>query len=183
MAKKPQNENPESPATVATELKYGNLVADISNLPEVSRVALMQRGFTHILGNEVASKVAAWKKTEDGSTADEAAIARKTANYQDEALEKILDGKLGIRAGGPRGTAIETVMRVIAIAELKANFKKAGAKWPEKADSTIKVRDRVLTRTALVGEYMSKHGARLKSDAEARASAEASQVVNLDDLV
>src|SRR6202012_2738576 len=95
--------------------------------------ALAQRGFTHVLGNEVASQVAAWKKTEDGAKATDAEVEAYANEKRNEKLAKILEGTLGVRtAAGPRVSGIEALKRTIAVEFLKAKLKKYSEKTGNK---------------------------------------------------
>ena len=106
------------------EFKHGTGEAAItvspSDIPTISLFALAQRGFSHVLGNEVASKLAAWKKGEEGATAGEAEVAAFVQAKREEALEKIMQGTLGVRsATAPRVSGIEALMRRIAVEKLQ----------------------------------------------------------------
>ncbi len=170
-------------ASIPTELTYGDHKVSIADIPTQSYIALAARGFSHMLGNEVASKVTAAKKkfaeanealaTESPEEYEEALAENVEAletQYRAEMIAKIMGGTLGLRATGPRGSAIETVMRAVAIEELKAALGKESVKWPAKADDEIIVRGITYTRTSLVEAYMAKHGKRLRTEAERRTT-------------
>lgn len=173
-------------SVIPTELSYGEKYkAVIADIPEASFIALAARGFSHMLGNEVASKVTAAKKkfaeaneallAEDEESYNEALAENVEAlehQYREEFLAKIMGGTLGVRATGPRGSAIETVMRAVAIEELRAALGKKNVKWPAKADDELTVGGKVYTRTGLVDAYLEKHGEKLRAEAERRANVE-----------
>lgn len=187
MAKKP---NTTESASVPSELKaHGHSVA-IADLPQVSLVALAHRGLVHILGNEVASKVTAWKKTDAGANATEDDIAAKTEAFRAEAMEKVLSGSLGVRTGTVRGTALETVMREVAIERLRSNFaaaiKKnpAHPKFPGDAKTTINVRGEELNRATLIERHIAKFRDVIEAEARRRmAEAEADAGEDLSDII
>src|SRR6266436_7557395 len=113
--------------------KWGDISTAPKDVPLQSLFALAQRGYSHVLGNEVAAQVAAYKKTEDGAKASEADLEAWASLKRDEKLAKILDGTLGVRtAAGPRVTGVEALMRQIAVEFLRARFeaysKKTGTK-------------------------------------------------------
>lgn len=171
----------EGVASIPTELIYGTTKLAIADIPTVSQIALMARGLSHILGNEVASKVSGkvkkWAEENETLETDdeEAFVAARDENAEAwkleayaEALAKIMGGTLGLRAVGPRGTAIETDMRAIAIDEIKAVLAKSGIKWPAKADGVIVTKSGDKTRAQLVEDYLTKHDYRLRAEAHRR---------------
>lgn len=192
MAKSPKTAH-EGIATLPTELQYGNTVLPLADIPEVSKIALMARGLSHILGNEVASKVSGKVKkwegenealfADDPDSFDEASKENREAWAQeayDEAVAKIMSGTLGLRAVGPRGTAIETEMRDIAIDEIKAHLAKQNVKWPAKADGIIQTKTGPMTRSDLVAAFVAKHADRLRAEAERRQAAVADVAGEID---
>lgn len=115
------------------KITYGSVEIDFDTLPASSQLALASRGVTHFLGNEQASKLAAWIKAEgQANTEDKAAAAAwKEANATAvsvkmdglvaEAVAKLLAGTVGARAvGGVRVTPIEALKRQIAKREVTA---------------------------------------------------------------
>lgn len=183
----------ESIATIPTELTYGNTVLALADIPEVSKIALMARGLSHILGNEVASKVSGkvkkWEAENEALLEDDpegfAEASRDNREswaeeaYND-AVNKIMSGTLGLRAVGPRGTAIETEMRDIAIEEIKAHLAAQKIKWPSKADGIIPTKSGPKTRSDLVAAFVAKHADRLRVEAERRQAAVADVAADLD---
>lgn len=113
---------------------------DFDALPEVSRQALVNRAVSHITGNEVASSVVAFIKSEiagdnrkvESVTTDEVKAFRaadgngekikaKTLEFQTAKLKQVLEGTIGVRAAGsgPRMVdPVEREMRKIAETEL-----------------------------------------------------------------
>ncbi len=102
-----------------------------SDVPEASRFALAQSGFTHKLGNEVASQITVAKakriKGSDGKdttepkyTADE---LEDMANTKREAMvDAILDGTLATRVGAPKLKGFEAVLRDTAERMLRTAY-------------------------------------------------------------
>lgn len=158
--------------------KWGEITVTPADVPVQSLFALAQRGFSHVLGNEVAAQVSTWKKTDEGKNADERAIEAYAKSKRDEKLAKILDGTLGVRiATGPRVSGIEALMRSIAVEFLRkrldAYSKKTGSKvtLPTK-DNTITVAGKVMTREQLVEAELRKSGDAIRAEAERRQSAD-----------
>lgn len=181
MARKPNTETTTETATeasVPTELSYGDHKIAIANLPQASLVALAQRGFTHILGNEVASKVTAQKKSfaeaNGGAAMSEDDVAKMLADYRAEAFAKIAEGRLGVRAAGsPRGTALETIMRAVAVARLKTNFRKLNLKFPVKSTDTVVVNGETLSRNDLIERHLKRFDEVIRAEAQRQLDAKA----------
>src|SRR5208282_5611174 len=68
------NENMNDESDEDKVLRYGDITISPADVPAMSLFALAQRGFTHVLGNEVASALTAWRKSEEGAKADQGAI-------------------------------------------------------------------------------------------------------------
>lgn len=167
--------------------KYGdNVTVDFAALPEVSQVAVISRGLTHILGNEVASRVHAWAKDEKQGNSDDnevvkawkaanaAAISSKTAEVQADMLKALTDGTLGSRTTGPRLTPLETVLNKITRGEIETILRANSIKVP-KADDKVKMPDGEFTMKELIARRLEKpeHGDRLRKLAEREVAAQA----------
>lgn len=104
-------------------LTYGDDVRlDTATIPETSVHALLQRAFSHIMGNEAA---AAHPKGEDGFEASR-------ATWRTNKIAQIVAGTLGVRVGGPRVDPTEAEYRKLRLAYIKELVRKAGVKWPSK---------------------------------------------------
>ena len=164
------------------QIKYGDFDIDTQTVPATSLVALVQRGFNNILGNEVASKVTKWKddyKDEHGENPNDAEVATYTYDCRKAALQRILDGTLGVRqSAGPRGTAIDTVMRQIAVERLAAALKKQNTKMPIK-DETVTVGGKSYDRASLIAAHLMKNADVIRTEAEKRMA----QADNAEELV
>lgn len=154
--------------------KWGEISVHPSKIATQSLFALAQRGFSHVLGNEVAAQVSAFKKTEEGAKATEAELEAYAKEKREEKLAKILDGTLGVRtAAGPRVTGIEALMRTIAVEFLKARLKKYSDKTGTKValptgDNTITVAGKVMTREDLIASELRTSADAIKAEAERR---------------
>ncbi len=172
------------------EFKHGDITLNPADVPTVSLFALAQRGFSHVLGNEVASKLAAFKKTEEGGAASEAEIEAFVKAKREEALEKIMQGTLGVRtATAPRVSGIEAIMRKVAVEFLQARFaaysKKSGTKVSlPTGDKVVNVAGRDMTREQLIEAELKRNHEAIKQEAERRqASAGEEEAGGLDDLL
>jgi len=145
-----------------------------AQVPTSSLFALALRGYRHVLGNEVAAKVSAFKKTEDGATATEAEISAKSVEWRNEALAKILEGTLGVRvSGAPRVSGIEALKRTIAVERIKAAFKSHSAKTGKKlslptGDETIDYMGKPVSREDLIAAMLNKQAEAIEAEAKRR---------------
>lgn len=117
------NQSFDAPSGVMV-ITYGeHKIVDFDQLPAASRLALAQRGFAHLMGNEVASSVTGWIKqqvrgankgkevtTEEVKAwraANSDAVAEFAKAEADEAMGEILSGTMGTRSSGPRGPKLD----------------------------------------------------------------------------
>ena len=167
--------------------KYGdNVSIDFAALPEVSQVALIQRGLTHVLGNEVASRVHAWAMGEGQANSEDkevvkawklanaSAITSKTSEVQADMVKALTDGTLGSRTTGPRLTPLETVLNKITRGEVETILRANSIKVP-KGDDKVKMPDGEFTMKELIVRRLAKpeHGDRLRKLAEKEVAAQA----------
>lgn len=162
--------------------KWGDYTMSPADVPAVSLFALAQRGFTHVLGNEVASALAAYKKTEEGAKATEEALEAFAKEKRDAKVAQILAGTLGVRvSGGPRQTGIEAVMRAIAVERLKAKLKKFDLSLPT-GDKTIEVAGTAMNRDQLIEAELRRSEAAIREEAERRQNAASEVEGGLDEM-
>jgi hypothetical protein len=167
--------------------KWGDIVVSPQDVPTVSLFALAQRGFTHVLGNEVASALTAWRKTEEGVKADDAAITAWTNEKRKAKLEQILAGTLGVRQpGAPKATGIEAIMHAIAVENLRAKLAKFKLKLPT-GDKTINVAGKDMDRDALIAAElragkMPDKVTSIADEAKRRSEAHEASVASADEL-
>jgi hypothetical protein len=154
--------------------KWGDVTTSPKDVPLQSLFALAQRGYSHVLGNEVAAQVAAYKKSEEGAKASETEIEAYAKEKRDEKLAKILDGTLGVRtAAGPRVSGIEAIMRSIAVEFLKARFKKYSDKTGTKVavptgENTVTVAGKTMTREDLIAAELRANDKAIREEATRR---------------
>lgn len=162
-------------------LTYGDkITVDFVALPEVSQYALAQRGLTHILGNEVASKVHSWAQGEGQAASDDKAVVKawkdanpgaiteKTQALQAELVADLLAGELGLRVSGPRLTPVETIARQMARKEVEDILRANKIKVP-KGEDKVKMGEDEFTLAELISRRLAKYGERIGKSAEAEA--------------
>lgn len=146
----------------APAIAYGKTAFDWATLPETSKIALAQRGLTHVLGNEVASKVTASKKlinTDGTPKHGDAELATIEHDAREAKIVAILSGDMSGRAGGAR---IETVMKEVALRVLG-----------EKARALGKPLPRGKELEALTERYIAKNESAVRAEAQAIMSTKA----------
>jgi hypothetical protein len=121
-----------------------------ADLPESTRIALAQSGFTHKLGNEVASAITAAKaKRVKGADGKDTATPKFTAAQLDNmATEKrlaLIDamtaGTLTTRIGAPKLRGFDAILRDVAESMVKAAYAKKGVALPKGDAWKAKVAD------------------------------------------
>lgn len=162
---------PERPNTMELQpITYGTHTIDPAALPTKSVQALIARGIAHYLGNEQASKVASAFDGVEGVT-DEQKSAKK-AELQALAVKALVDGTIGTRAVGPRGSTVDTVMRALAKAEVIGILKHNKLSFPT-GDKKVKFPDGTeLSGADLIDRRIAKHGERLRKEAEVKMKAD-----------
>lgn len=140
-------------------LKHGDTTLEWETIPEASRKALAQRGFTHIFGNEYA---ATRKRLGDaGKTGADLQSALETWTLGK--LSAIIEGTLGVRVTSTTDP-VEKVMERLAAAEIRQAARARKIELP-KGDAF----------EALVEKYIARHNEVLREKAEAEIKAKAEQ--------
>lgn len=191
----------------------GAYSVDPTALPPAIAHRLMQSGFSHVLGNEVASQVVsairgkiAGPEGKLGDVTKDQIEAYRDANEQEVAdladtlrkakIEKMLDGTLLVRvSAGPSivRDPVAVAARSIAKAEVVALLSKAGAKFPTKGN-TVTLGSNVFTADELIERRLGnpneaeriQKAAAAKVAADKRAKAAVSKAVeqvNGEDLL
>ena len=166
---------------------YGAFTIDTTTLPAKSLEALISRGITHYLGNEQASKVSTWVKTQsdEGVTIAEDEKEAKKLELVTAAHAALLDGTIGTRVGGPKLDPLTKALRDIAGEEVANILKGAGQKVP-KGKETVHVKGEDLTFADLVSRRIENpaHAERLAKAAKKRVAEakSAGENASLDDL-
>lgn len=146
------------------QITYGAHVIEVESLPAKSLEAMIRRGVSHYLGNEVASKVAAWadKMAAPAPDGGDAGVivtddekASKKAEIQADFLAKLLAGDVGSAVRGPQVTPFDRAVASEARARVSARLKANGLKVP-KGDETIKLGDGAFTMAQLVDRCVAR---------------------------
>jgi hypothetical protein len=138
---------------------------DLDAIPFETQVNLMKTTLRHKLGNEVDAAVIKIRQ-KDEKMGDEFKEEYEpiTLAKQQEMVKKILDGTLGIRVGGPRGSTIENIAWELAEKQAEASLAPKGY-WPKadrkagiKAeDATIEFAGRAMNREDLTDMVYEKY--------------------------
>jgi hypothetical protein len=156
---------------------WGGVEIDLDAIPRDTFVGLAKQGIIHKLGNEVAAGLIKVKEKaekehegeEDWKFDEEAG----KVELRQAMVQKILDGTIGLRIGGPRGTTLELIAYELAYKEAEAKLAPKGY-WPKpnrakgiKAEeATIDFGGREMTRENLADMYLNKYQERFKAAAE-----------------
>ena len=170
-----------------TTIKYNDNTFDLDAIPQASVVFLAQRGLTHFLGNEMASKGTAYRKrieegrkNADGTWAVEPRELREgeletfVNEKRDAAIAAILSGEFAERGtGSARLSLLERTMRAVAWERLAAVMKEKKVKQPVKE-----------ARQALIDKYLAKYAAEVETEAKRRIeSTDTDTDESLDDIL
>lgn len=146
-------------------LTYGEKFSiEVEALPAKSLEALIKRGWSHVMGNEAASKAVAsaekWVKenTVEGQPepvpSDEAKAGWKL-DAQNAMFAAIVAGELGTSIRGPQVTPFDKAVSTEARARVSARLKANGLKIP-KGEETIKLGDGQFTMEQLIGRCVAR---------------------------
>lgn len=150
------------------------LETPVQDIPTANLSILGLRGYRHVLGNETAAKVTAWKKSDEGKTASDDEVAAKAREFRGEFLTRILEGQLGQRASGaPRATGVEALKRTVALEFLKAMLETVSKKTGNKVsvptgENTITIAGKAMTREQLIEATMRKRAADIETEVARR---------------
>jgi hypothetical protein len=163
---KQKNETPvtESAPVAPVQLVWGEkgeYTVAWADLPESTRIALAQSGFTHKLGNEVASAITAAKakrvKGADGKdTATpkyaETELLVMAHDKREAVLKAMRDGTLTTRIGAPKLRGFDAILRDVAEAMVKAAYAKKGVALPKGDAWKAKVADAMVNSAKVRAE-------------------------------
>ena len=173
-------------------LTYGNVKIDTERLPLASIHALLSRGLAHYAGNEQNAKVGpefgdkvtaagfANLKALRAAPGEHAGLLVEIEKFLNgkvaDAVKALHDGTVGDGMRGPRGTALDTVIRAIASAEVKKTLANIGVTMPS-GDKKVKfTTGEELTASELIARRIAKHGDRITKEAEAKMKADERKV-------
>ena len=171
--------------TELTELKWGDYTIATADIPPANLSVLAQYGFSHFMGNQQASKLAGWLKTEDGATASEDDKAAKAKEFRDAAFARITEGELGVRAStggaGASRNPFEALCKRIAVERLTAKLKKLGHKLPT-GDKVLSIGGKDMSRDDLIAAEMRHGQSAIEAEAHRRQAEAATAEGDLDEL-
>jgi len=162
------------------QIQYGNIALDTAKFHPTSIDAMIRRGVSHYLGNEMASKVVAWAESQNKVRADEATKAGKATYvpvsddekqaqkeiYQAEALVALEAGTVGVSNRGPRVDPLVALMVSIARREVVDTLKANGIKPPKGSDIVTFGDGATRTMEQMVEKRLANHGPRIESEAK-----------------
>jgi len=164
-----------SDSALMGDFTWGNVSINLDNIPQNVFVGLAKQGIIHKLGNEVAAGLVKVKEKfeKEGGTWDEDVKEEKSIELRQQMVQKILEGTIGLRIGGPRGTTIENIAFELAMKEAEAKLAPKGY-WPKadrkngiKAeDAQIEFGGRQMTRDDLAEMVFDKYHDRFMKAAE-----------------
>jgi hypothetical protein len=177
--------------------EYGNFRIDLDALPPKSVSALVARGISHYLGNEMSAKVAshfrsqAVKALGEGATKEAKEAAAKAVKldpeseeyqavklgFQNDGIKALNDGTIGEGASrGPRVDPVTAERNAIVTREVLAILR-ANKLWTEKknpSDSdTLDLGGTTHSVADLKARHLAKHEARIGKEADAKIKADA----------
>jgi hypothetical protein len=154
---------------------WGNVEIDLDAIPNNVFVGLAKQGIIHKLGNEVAANLVKVKEKieKDGGVFDDDVKEEKSIELRKQMVQKILDGTIGLRIGGPRGTTIENIAQELAYKEAEAKLAPKGY-WPKAdrkngvsaEDARIDFGGNSMTRQDLADMVYNKYEARFLEEAK-----------------
>lgn len=154
------------------KLEYNGIGVNVSAISEAGIAYLLQYGWAKSLQDSVAGRKKALLAGDDETpalTEDEAEA--KLVEIMTKRAEAIVAGEVGQRAGGPRLTKIDRVMRNVAAEIVKAAAAKKGRKLPKgEAYQT------------LISAYIAKNEAAVREEAERRMEA-TQEEVDVEDIL
>jgi hypothetical protein len=153
---------------------WGGVDINLDDIPRDTFVGLAKQGIIHKLGNEVAAGLVKVKEKaeKDGETFDDEVKDAKSIELRQAMVKKILDGTIGLRIGGPRGSTIENIAFELATKEAELKLAPKGY-WPKadrkagiKAeDAQIEFGGKQMTREDLADMVYNKYAERFLAEA------------------
>jgi hypothetical protein len=152
------------------QIQYGNHAIDTATLPPTSIDAMVRRGVSHYLGNEMASKVVAWEESqtkENGRAPSPEEKAAKKEALQLEAIAALEAGTVGQSNRGPRVDPLIAQINIIAKREV-LNTLRANNIKPPKGDEVIAFGDAKRTMAQMIERRIAspKFGPAIEAEAK-----------------
>lgn len=148
----------------------------IAKLPDAVRFALMQRTFSHIMGNEAAAYEGRIKAAKDEATGDAkygaSVVAAMVHDWRHDKIADMVSGEFGLRQVGPRLSSDEKIMRDFARETIIATAAAKKVALPKASD--------VDAWSGAIDKFLSVPA--LKAQAEAEVKARKARVAPTADL-
>jgi hypothetical protein len=161
------------------QLKYGDHTVDTDAIPDAIKIVLMQRTFSHKMGNEVSAAVVSRCRTAMGNpdatkdaiaewrTAHASEVEAWESELRSSIVQSILDGTLGVREVGPRKDPVEAKFESLVTAYVRSVLKSGGKKLPKDDETIIDLGNGVTrTRSQMLANARASQGDRLRKEAE-----------------
>lgn len=164
-------------------ITYGQFTLDLAQVPETSLLALVSSGLSHKMGNEVASKLAAFVKAQDaaGTPVSDEAKAEAKAGFQSEMFSRIMAGTIGVSTRAPAGPKPDTIKAQVTLKSLTAHLKAHGLAVPS-GEKTLVLGGKEYNRAALVEAHYTKHQERLDNEISAERKRREKEAKKLADV-
>ena len=165
-------------------LRYGEYTVDPHALPETSVQALLSRGFAHVLGNEVSSKIVSRIRREIRGDLNEVASSEQVKAFrranpdvieaweietEQGTMQALIEGTLGVRPAGTERVArvdpLTREVRKIALAEISEICKTNQLVLPKGKNKVTFPNGDSFTRENLIERRIVKHGERITKEA------------------
>src|SRR5258708_154846 len=155
------------------QIQYGSHALDTAKFHPTAIEAMVRRGVSHYLGNEMASKVVAWVEAENKERAktnaapvtDEEKDAAKLS-FQADAIVALETGTVGQSNRGPRVDPLVAQCLAIAKREVIDTLKANNIK-PPKGDDIVTFGDGATrTMSQMVEKRLASHGQRIETEAK-----------------
>src|SRR5258706_6466523 len=150
------------------QIQYGSHALDTAKFHPTAIEAMVRRGVSHYLGNEMASKVVAWEEAQVKAgtpPSAEAKLAQKEA-FQLEAIEALANGTVGQSNRGPRVDPLVGPMQAIAKREVIDTLKANNIKPPKGEDVVTFGDGATRTMGQMIEKRLASHGQRIEAEAK-----------------
>lgn len=155
------------------QIQYGNHALDTAKFHPTSLDAMVRRGVSHYLGNEMASKVVAWAESESKERAKSGAAAitdaekeAKKNQLQLEAIAALEAGTVGQSNRGPRVDPLVAQMTSLARREVIDTLNAHNIKPPKGEDVVTFGDGATRTMAQMIAKRLANHGPRLEAEAK-----------------
>lgn len=155
------------------QIQYGNHALDTAKFHPNAIEAMVRRGVSHYLGNEMASKVVAWVESENKERAKTGAAPvtdaekdDKKLSFQADAIVALENGSVGQSNRGPRVDPLVAQMQAIAKREVIDTLKANNIKPPKGEDIVTFGDGATRTMAQMIEKRLANHGTRIETEAK-----------------